>query len=898
MAYGPLFKMSIQDNATGKYYSAISNVLGGYTVQPLSDTIAYLKDLPSGWMDTAVTWERDMTYMGVYRSMTSSAYNFANDARAIIQSIRSAGGVQGDATLNIYIENFGDREITYPIFYASQLDFSTYKDNMQTEMLSIGTLDSGLIRDLHAYGNTVFNIPIWAPDGLGGWVPYNDNVWALHNGLKLLYNATYISGATPTNPWVPGLITGFNHGQHATSGVDQGKHSIPNLSVYSITQNNGTTTYIGNDIMANLLLQGNQNPGSGSVINESNFGGLNDSQPFTRSNYSLKNACPLPPNSFQMQVAVSGTFNIPTINYDDDGLPCFLGFVLFEIGVTLPGDPLRAGFDIPNTTTGDSSGRYLYQMIYQVDLPAGGNPYTLPSVDFSNYDTPVTVTINPNKAYVFGIIFDETGGGGISGDGAHFVSTGFSALQFSIFSNSDGGASGIPIPAPQLNPSVFAGYRLHQMLEMLVPLLASTNANGYGFPIPVATDYTGTSAYLSNPALPPVGDGVPYQTIISSAYCLHNLEGQSYISLSLNQLFDFCFKKWGCGMGVVGDALTMENLGYYFPDSTNPANMILDLGYDVSELTIEQDASKIGANLKLGDTQADLNSDFGVDVFNTELYFNTPASNVPETIDFEQDGITTEQTTLEKIIAQQINQPIGVGYSPANPSSDNQPCAFYLMGDRAPFVLPDPPIYYCQPVDPDNTLLTVQPWQVLQYNGVMLPAAQSTDPTAATQPYIRGLNYPDAAVNIHLSPCRSLQRDLGRYLHSILDCMDSESLTFRNTYIMQFNNTTLPQAGIASNLKVGAGASPITEMQDIAISTLPPKLFLPIKISVMTSSAQNLYQILNTNPNGYIRFVWKNKSGFGQKEYKMYLLKATQQPTPQGNVATLIEGWATPDMVI
>lgn len=899
MAYEEALKMSIQDKS-GKYYSAILNSDNTWSVS-LSPTLSYLSCLPDGWNDTSVTWERDNSYLGVIRSQTNSNFLFSKDGRAIIQSIRSAQGIQGYGLLTIYIQNFGT-SLTYDIFYQSELDFKTYQDLFAQRKLSIGTLDSGLIRALHAYGDTTYNIPIWFNAGTPSapaWEQYNHNVWVLDDGIKLLYNATYRSAATPTKPidYRPNTYTrgegilGFNLGQHGTVPND-GYHTIPSMAQYNITQNNGATTFIGNDILQPLLKQGDQGPGASAIVNEENFSGVNNSQPYTRENYSLKNACVFPPDTFQLFAAVSGTME--SITDSVTGLPCnvtmagatshavnsYLSFVLFEID------------ELDNPTPGGTSPLWIagqYSYIPILTIPTGtGSGFTLPSGNgtFSNYTTPTQITINLNKAYVFGIIFDSpTGQSGASSCG--FV---LDALQFSLFSNYDYGTSGVPIPAPQLNPSVYAAYRLHQLLEMLVPFMATTNSDLYGFPIPITTDFNGSSAYLSNPSLPPVGDGIPYQTVVTSAYCLHDLEGQSYVSLSFNQLFDFCKKVWGCGVGIIGDSLTMENLAYYFNNSVK----ILDLGFDVSDLEIIQETIGVGANLKLGYTKADTNSDFGVDSFCTELFFNTPASSVPQILDFEETSIGTDQYPKEKARAQRVNQPVGTVFDPANPSSDNQPYALYCT--PAPTtILPSLPLYPFTIVDPSGVEVGVNAHSVEMYNGTLAPAAQSSDPTAASAPYIKGLYYPDTAQNIKLSPCRALQRDTGRLLHSVLDMMDADSLSFRATGVMQYNNEALALAGMESNLQVGASAAVITEMKDITIGNLPPQLFKPIIIKVKSKYPINLYQILNTNPYGYVSFKWENE-GIGYKEYKFFIKKATQVAAT--GMATEFEGWATPDMVI
>ncbi len=245
--------------------------------------------------------------------------------------------------------------------------------------------------------------------------------------------------------------------------------------------------------------------------------------------------------------------------------------------------------------------------------------------------------------------------------------------------------------------------------------------------------------------------------------------------------------------------------------------MILDLGYDVSDFEIIQEVQGVGANLKLGYSKADTNTDFGVDSFNTELFFNTPASNIPSIMDFEETTITTDQYQKEKARAQKVNQPVGTVFDPASPSSDNRAFALYCT-PAITTILPDYPLYPFTIYDPANTAIPVRVYSV-----EMNPTAQNTDPTAATAPYINGLYYPDTAQNIKLSPCRALERDLGALIHSQLDLMDADSIAFRATGIMQYNNQVLQLAGMESNLQVGAGATPIKEMSDKVIGNLPAK---------------------------------------------------------------------------
>ena len=943
MAYDSIFKMSIQD-VNGNYYSADLQGDGIWNIAT-NPTLTYIEVLPDGWADTSIIWERDMSYLGIFRSGSSQGYKFSMDARAILQSIRRTQGVQGYARLTIYMMNFSATAITYPVYYTSQFDFTSYSDNLQAQLLSISTLDSDLVRALHAYGDTAFNVPVWVNTGTDAvpvWVPDPATNFVLHNGIKLRYQANYTSAANNTpqsaiyfneDPVFP-FSAGNTVIKQWNKGAFDGVHTILSLSQYSIVANNGTTTFIGNDILNPFLIQGNQQPGvANPVCNETSFAGINNSQPYTRNNYSLKNLLKTATGQADFWVTVKINFCIPLsnglqtwvtplspdprldfISCNGTGTGRYLSLVIFEIDNTdtptlnaagtffaPPVEILRIPFD--DSTGGGSFATDIVDFAsltgckyYLQNTTLNGVNYSDAFLTIDTTDFPASIQLNYNKVYVLGLIADTN-----EGSGSGFaVTVGIANCIFTITSKFDSGISGVPIPAPALNPSAFPAMNLNGLLSKMVPYLATTNSNLFGFPVAVDTPFTFKSNFLSDPTKK-VADCCPAQIQITSQYCLHDLQGQSYITLSVNQVFDFCKKAIGCGASIEYDALgnptilRFENLEYYF-DNTN---MILDLGYDVTDFVIEQQSAGLGCNLKLGYTKADTNSDFAVDSFNTEVFYNTPLSNIPGTMDFEEDTILTDQYAIEKIRAQIVSQPIGAGYDPANPSTDNQPVALYCHNALLP-------AYYkniCPVYDPSNNTYSSMAGYlpVMQRNGdpnfsPTGAAAQSNDPTAGAAPYIFGLFYPETAINVELQPCRTLQRPTGKLLHSVLDNMDTQSLTFRNTGVLQYNNNVEGLLGtFATNLDIG-GAGPVyTDFKDVLIGSLPAQLYRGAKFKVKSKYPINLYSVLNTNPNGYIRWFWKNESGFGFTEYKMFLTKAIQSAAT--GAATDFEGWPTPDMV-
>ena len=879
MAFNDPIKMSIIDTATGYYYSAYQSTTGVWTVTS-DPAIDYISSLPQGWDETTISWERHSKYMGMFRSRSDGSYKYSGDARAVLNYLRQTKGIQADATLLIWqcmdlpSTPTSNDAFRYEIAYKSQFDFKTYKDSLQNKVTEISTLDSQLFRLLQAYGGTKYNIPFWySTDGGITFTLDPDAIAIRHNGIKLRYNATFTSSATDTNPLeysdpLGTELKGWNHGAQG-----DGFHSIPSMSQYNIVQNNGTTTYIGNDILQPFILTGNQCFNAAGLV-ENTFEEVNHSQPFTRDNYSIKDLLNNPDasgNPLEINVAVSMTASFgppqPPLgqNYDfsfPSPTGRYMAFVLFEIDNT----------NKPPIV----SSRYTYKCeLFRHNFPSTGLADFIPDINTSN--APVQTTLEYNKVYVVGLITDD--------DSFTSSPRGFFKLHnftFSVQSLFDSGASGVPINAPFFPQSSFLAYRLDSVFKKIVPYLDTTRADDYGFPIPVTSDITAVSNFLSDPDLTPIYDAIPYNVALASSYCIHDLQGRSYISMSLNDLFDFCNKVFQCGMSIEPDTngdqniMRIENLTYYF----DPTVMLMNLGTDIYGLEITQLTDGLGCNLKAGYTKADTNTDFGVDPFNTELYYNTPLSTLSGTMDYEETVINTEMYAIEKIRQQQVSQPIGAGYDPANPSSDNEPVAIYIT----------PTTHGTAYIaNPNNQL---EPYSA--YIPQVYPTAQNSDPSATIAPYVHGLYYPDTAINIPLSPCRNLKR-AGGYLHSVLDLMDSEYLTFRNTAVMQYNNQPLALTGIESNLQVGAGASPITEFKDIKIGDLDPQLFKPIIISFTCRQPINMWKIMNTNTNGFIQIA-QIQEDFTTKIYRGFLWKVKQNIG--NNSATEFQLLACPDMVI
>ncbi len=114
---------------------------------------------------------------------------------------------------------------------------------------------------------------------------------------------------------------------------------------------------------------------------------------------------------------------------------------------------------------------------------------------------------------------------------------------------------------------------------------------------------------------------------------------------------------------------------------------------------------------------------------------------------------------------------------------------------------------------------------------------------------VTGLLKPSTAFNIELSPKRAILAN-GAYIHSVLDKMEGDSITFTSADKNADLSTTLN--GVV-----------IHERENIPIASLPPKLFLPHYISFTTRVPINLLALMNVNPYGKIKFTRRSKTFYG-----------------------------------
>jgi hypothetical protein len=831
--YNDRFRISLRA-ANGNYYSAVQATDNTWTVTN-GVSAAYIKYLPKGWDETDITWERNMTYYGVFRSQTQK-FQFSEDARAILLSILADKGVNGYCRMTIDIYN--ESTLLFETFYTSQIDLSGAKDSKRTQLMVVATLDSELYELLKSKAQSEFNIPFWVYDEVGlDWEAAPNTIWVHHTGIKSIWRVN-LQGAESPTAVLPYVVRGFNGGRTGALPVDEGMHTIPALQNYVIVQANGTTTYIGNDILETVIKSSTQGP----IYNEVSF--LDNGNINTSGQYPIKPLIPSVQMIFELNGKIDGDINFTT----GGGASFTLRFVLFEI--TESGEPTRTG------------GRYdIYHTLYTYSL-GSSSPYTPPSSGvFSANDL---VGLNPFKAYVLGIIFDDTTNSQDSSGDASFL---MSDLRLSVYSNSNSGTS-TPVLAPKLPPSTFPAFRPKDLGQKILDVIDSVETNAYGFPIPLGTGYVFESDFLSDNAVSRSAnfDLVPFRTAETSENAIRDINGITYITKSLANLFQQWNKINMMGLGIISDnTIKMEQLDYFFDDST----LILNLGTNVADFEIMPFTEPMGNVLNAGYEALQANKNFATDAFCMPMKWELPLNKTPKQLDYQVTEVNTDMYYIEKARAQNNSDN-------SSPSASNG-CVLLQITDGTgdARVVRNP--------SGDNFTTPAA------YSPETYATAQSTNP--ATANYLKGLYYPDTAINTALDPASNIYRN-AKYIRSLCDGQDDfgSVMSFRKIYQQQYNDPSLPALERAGMSKKINTSTVINQVEDIPLTTTS-KLFRPYIFQVTSEYPVNMYSIINANPYGYVSFKWRGED-FTDTEYKGFLLEVKQSAA--NNKATVFKLLAHP----
>lgn len=795
MAYTGRLKFSLQD-AAGDYYFAVQNADNSWTVST-TPTLTYLEYAPIDWENISITWERNVTYWGVFRSMSKN-FQFVKDARAIcLWLLAGNGGVNAYAQFTVYMWN--EDTLTYDTVYVSEIDLSGASDDKQNKKMTVATLDSGLLEALKANADNEYNIPLWNYDsGTEEWTPRTDAVFVYHDGIKSLWRLNLQGPENYTY-----AVYGFNGGRHSTSPND-GYHTCPALANYTITQANGTTTFAGNDLLEPVIQYGNQTP----RINEFNF---LDNGNVNSIGLPLKPVIENVDLEFGFEAGFDGDITISAVTVPGEDFT--LRFVVFEINED--GEPTQT---IP--------GQYdIFATLYTITMPPAPT-YTPPATISGS----AVLSLSAFKTYVIAMLFDDTSGVTNGSGYCSFIQTFFRSY---IRSNYNSGTS-TPVSAPVFPVSAVIGYKPQALLNEIVKVIDSTETDAYGFPIPTGSGYTGVSDFLSNDELDPADnfDLVPYNTIETSENAIRNIIGAPYISKSLKAFFTQWRNINMMGLSIEGGStIRMEPLGYYL----DPLTEILVLDGNVANLKILPYTEPMGNRISNGWNDPQTNKNFGSDTFCYPADWNIQLTKVPKTIDMRTTSVSADMYYIEKARVQNDS-------SNSSPSSSNGCIILQTTAELDEIV---------DVTNPGGETESYSAYGLDKY-----PTAQSTNPTTA--PYLANFYYPDTAYNLGLDPASCLYRN-GPYIASLCDSMPVGSvISFRKVYQQQYNSPSTPalvRPGMAKKLNT---SFVISQVDDIQVSALGTPLFRPYMFEFDSPYPVNMYSAINTNPNGYISFYWEN----------------------------------------
>lgn len=829
--YNDRFKITLQAK-NGNYYSAVQNTDNTWTV---SDAVgvSYIEHLPKGWDDTDITWERNMSYFGIFRSQTQK-FNFSKDGRAILLSILADKGTNGYCKMTILVYN--ESTLVYDVFYSSIIDFSGASDSKKQQLLTVSTLDGELVELVKAKSQSEFNIPFWEyNEGTEEWEAAPNTIWVHHTGIKAIWRVNLQGGESAATP-LTYFIEGYCGGR---TGPGQGVHTVPAMQNYIIVQNNGTTTYIGNDILEPVIKSGTQLP----RLNEASFldnGNINSS-----GQYPIKPLIPSVDMVFQLDGKIDGNIMFT----GDVGASFTLRFVIFEI--TENGEPTRVG------------GNYtIFSTLFTYNL--GTTPPYTPAAS-GVFSSSTLLTLNPFKAYVLGIIFDNTTDTQVRFGGV--AAFDMSDLRLSIYSNSNSGTS-TAVSAPKLPPSTFPAFRPKDLGQKLIDVIDSTETDPYGFPIPLGTGYIFESDFLTDNAVSRATnfDLIPYRTAETSENAMRDIRGITYLSKSLANFFQQWNKINMLGLGIIGDnTVKVEPLTYFFDAGTQ----ILDLGSNVADFTITPYTEPLGNILNGGYEGLQTNKNFATDAFCMPMKWDLPLNKTPKTLDYQVTEVNADMYYIEKARAQNNS-------NNSSPSSSNG-CLLLQITDGTGDVR--------VVKDPSGNSFTTP----AAYSPEVYTTAQSTNPASAN--YIKGLYYPDTAINTALDPASNVRRN-GRYIRALCDGQDDfgSVMSFRKIYQQQYNDPSTPAFELAGMSKKINTSTVISQVTDIPLTEYA-KLFRPFIFEVQSEYPVNMYETINANPYGYVSFMWRGDD-FTNTQYRGFLLEVKQSAA--NNKATIFKLLAHP----
>lgn len=384
--------------------------------------------------------------------------------------------------------------------------------------------------------------------------------------------------------------------------------------------------------------------------------------------------------------------------------------------------------------------------------------------------------------------------------------------------------------------------------ERIVPLMTSTEGN-QGYPVPaISSPYGAVSSYLGDPTQLPGNnmDNIPNNTMVTSGNALRYFPKFNYITTSVNAVIKDMMYRWGMGVGIDGNNLRAEPLKYFFDSTTEIADLT---PYEITNFKWKPFTQYMGNKLTVGSNSQALNEIGTLDDYCLGHEYKLPVTNVIRQMD-EKTSFVDSIYQVEKARANQASND-----GSTDPTSNNFVTA---QQDNDVFVL-----------EADTTTTN----HTTVYSGSLLVACRNlkrwsfvaTTPPLITPPSISGLKYPDTAYNLGFTPKSKFFRNAPMNAMRCWPQSDAVIVFQTADQTGRLNQDKLQKYITTPNY--------VTEYADVLVGDLGTPLFIPIEVSFDCPQPVNLYQIMTTNPRGYIKFKWLGIT------YKGYIWEAGINPS-------------------
>lgn len=290
------------------------------------------------------------------------------------------------------------------------------------------------------------------------------------------------------------------------------------------------------------------------------------------------------------------------------------------------------------------------------------------------------------------------------------------------------------------------------------------------------------------------------------------------IKLSLSQFFQWANATFGVGLGIymntVHETLVIDVKSTFYNNA-----LLYSLG-EVSDFSMSVASDIIYSHIAIGTTsQDDYDENNGKDEFNTVFNWSTPVTRKQGLLElvnpFRAGMYSIDMHRLKYINA-------------ANNSVDG------ATDDNPVFVL--------------STEIK---------GGYVIPKRTGFSS-------VSGLNSPDEAVNLELSPGRCLRRN-GNFIASGMYALETQSMVFAS-------------CDKNSTLKSTYGGVTIDEDESIQIDTLEHALFQPFYLEFTAHAPANFIELVEASPFKYLSFIWNGVT------LKGYIVEAGMRPNDHGAI--------------